>query len=379
MGDDGHEEDEEKKKLRSFCRSLPKVELHAHLGGCARQSSLRKRLEKIKTSAEEVEDLMTRSRIHDGIDLKRTPTEQMEMFDIVRMAFPSADDKKQIAIEYIEDCARENIVYLELRSSGADQEKFDSIFSAFEEAAANHHHKQLPPVITRMVSSVQRSWTFAQAEQSIRLAVRNKDRGVVGVDLCGDPTSGDFRPFASLFQYAKREGLKFTCHFAESRGESDLEAILDVQPDRLGHCCYLHESDPDTIQRRVYQGYDSNSSTGKGIPIEACLASNINVMRLTGGIQTHPVVSWLERKHPVIPCTDNVGILGSDLSDHYAMIAPWISSSSSLSSSSFEEEMLNFAESCVDHIFAGDDVKEQLKAIYKDTRRKQQQQQQQQL
>ena len=328
--------------VRNFCVALPKVELHAHLLGSIRQASLHKRLEQ-NVGAVEAEKLMKRSRIH-GIDLQRSMTEQMEMFDIARSAFHNPEDKKRIAVEFIEDCAKENVVYLELRTSGGDEEKFEAIFAAFEEI----RHRQLP-VVTRMISSVQRSWSFEQAEKSIRLAIQNRSRGVVGLDLCGDPTSGDFRRFRPLFEHAQREGLRFTCHFAESHGEGDLSAILECRPDRLGHCSFMHES--EEMQRRVFESK---------IPIEACLASNINTMRLTQGAKAHPIMNWLQRKHPVVLCTDNVGLLGVDLSDHYAMIAPFVS----------REALWDLAESSVDHIFAGDDVKEQLRAIYRNARAK---------
>jgi len=91
-------------------------------------------------------------------------------------------------------------------------------------------------------------------------------------------------------------------------------------------------------------------------------------MRLADGVQSHPVVSWLNRNHPVIPCTDNPGVLCCDLSDHYAMLEPWICSSSS-SPSDATDAIWNFAESCVDHIFAGEDVKAELRTIYKDARK----------
>lgn len=330
--------------VREFCRAMPKIELHAHLLGSVRPSSLQRRLEQNVGPAEAAR-LMQRSRVPpSGIDLDRSMSEQMEMFDIARSAFHTPADKRQVAVEFIEDCAAANVAYLELRTSGSDEEKFASVLAAFAEA----RHRGLP-VVTRMLCSVQRSWSFAQAERSVRLAVEHAGRGVVGVDLAGDPASGDFRRLAPLFQYAQREGLRFTCHFAESRGEADLAAILDARPDRLGHCCYLHEA-PE-LQQRVLDAR---------IPIEACLASNINVMRLTGGVATHPVVEWIRRAHPFVPCTDNVGLLGSDLSAHYAMLAPWLSRGA----------LWRLAEGSVEHVFAGEDVKQELRGVYRDARRR---------
>lgn len=55
-------------------------------------------------------------------------------------------------------------------------------------------------------------------------------------------------------------------------GESDLSEILKYGPLRLGHATYM----PDIIKQQVYQSK---------IPIEACLYSNINTMKLYKGLK----------------------------------------------------------------------------------------------
>lgn len=70
------------------------------------------------------------------------------------------------------------------------------------------------------------------------LATRFRDRGVVAVDLCGDPAKGDVSLFTPAFEAARSAGLKVTIHFAEaecSASARELETILSWKPDRLGH------------------------------------------------------------------------------------------------------------------------------------------------
>lgn len=250
-----------------------------------------------------------------------------------------------IVKEVLEDCAKDNVVYLELRTGGEKIERLETVLKTLEEECPKI---RLPPfdqqIIARLIVSVKREWNVQQAETAVKSALSLKDRGVVGLDFCGDPTKGSFTKFKPLFEYAKKEGLKLTCHFAESSNESDLEDILSVGPNRLGHASYMTPE----IDKKV---------SLVNIPIECCLASNINVMRLHKGAIEHPVSRWIvEQSHPVCLATDNPGILQSSLSDHYHMIH----SSCGVN----ESELWKMAESVVDYSFADTEVKRELKRIF---------------
>jgi len=93
------------------------------------------------------------------------------------------------------------------------------------------------------------------------------------------------------------------------------------------------------------------------IPIECCLASNINVLQLKNGVKDHPVMNWLSQKsHPVVPATDNPGILQQTLTKHFHMLH----SGCNLT----EGELWKMAEDSVQYIFAGEDVKKQLSNMF---------------
>jgi adenosine deaminase len=111
----------------------------------------------------------------------------------------------------------------------------------------------------------------------------------------------------------------------------------------------MHEN--EQIQQQVFE---------RRIPIEACIASNINTMRLQQGVAAHPLQEWLNRKHPVVLCTDNEGLLGSSLTQHYAMLTPHLS----------RNQIFDLAESSVEHVFEGEVVRSELRSMYKATRSK---------
>lgn len=335
--------------IASFCHMLPKVELHCHLGGTARHPSLVKQL--LAKGHKTANDLASRCFIS-GIDTKRTPSEQNEMFEIVSSAFSSASEKKQLVLEYIEQCVEDNVVYCELRTGLSDRAKCESVYQAVEECKQKGIQ-----TICRLISSIHRDWSFDRAEQAMKLALEYREKGVVAMDLCGDPLKGSFKQFAPLFEFASREGVPWTCHFAESQNESDLVEILNAKPSRLGHCCFISMKPP--IEQRIQQ---------ERIPIECCLSSNINTMRLHGGVREHPVArNWIAQKHPFVLCTDNPGILCTTMSKEYTMLAKALNLS--------KQEILQLAKDAVKFSFADEATKQSLSSKLSSWAKQQQEEQ----
>lgn len=102
---------------------------------------------------------------------------------------------------------------------------------------------------------------FVKVEDEI--AAISAEPSVVGIELSGDPRSGDFTKFVEEFKRAQNEGFKITLHCGETKEQIDEnQQMIDFGPDRLGHCCYLT---PDQIKQVV----------DKNIPVEICPSSNV--------------------------------------------------------------------------------------------------------
>jgi len=324
----------------TFCKSLPKVELHAHLGGSIRNSTLLELLEAERfPNAHE----LARRCVINGVDTKRTPSEQFEMFEIIGRAWKNDEITKRVTREFIQDCVKENVVYVELRTSGSSRDKIVSILDTMDECS-----KEYPTIVVRLLISVKREWNLDTAQDAIKTAIDLKNRGVVGLDFCGNPTCGSFIPFKKLFLDAAKEGLKITCHFAETENEKDLADILSVKPSRLGHACYMDPTSKEAVK-------------ALNLPIEACFASNINTMKLFNGISEHPFMDWWKNGFNIIPCTDNYGILEKSLSDHYHMIHKV---------GATEEELWKITENSIKFIFAEEAVKQKLYGIFNEYKQK---------
>lgn len=144
---------------------------------------------------------------------------------------------------------------------------------------------------------------------TIDLAVKYRDQGIVGVDLCGNPSHPiDIEMLHREFSRAKRAGLKLTLHFAEttqSASRAELEGLIAMDPDRLGHVIHVPEDIKDVIVAR-------------SIGLELCLSCNVLAKLTTGGFEEHHFREWYRRmgKVVVVLCVSN----SSDSSLYYTFI-----------------------------------------------------------
>ena len=147
-------------------------------------------------------------------------------------------------------------------------------------------------MVTYLILSIDRRNTAQQAGEVVDLAVKFRKRGVVGIDLCGDPAKGDVSSFRPAFAKAREAGLKIILHFAEiaaSSSEKELETLLSFQPDRLGHVIHV----PEGIERDVEQ---------KRLGLELCVSCNVQAGLTSGGVVGHHFGRWMKGDCRIILC-----------------------------------------------------------------------------
>ncbi|KAJ4260563.1 hypothetical protein NW762_007306 [Fusarium torreyae] len=248
------------------------------------------------------------------------------------------------------DFLNDGVCYLELRTTprSTPQLSAEQYIATLLNTISSFEAKN-PELHTRLILSVDRRHTPEQAAFTLSLALKYRKEGVVGLDLCGDPTArpgGDISVFTPVFQQAKKQGLEVTVHFAEaeaSGSKEELEILLSWEPGRLGHVIWEDEETKKEIARR-------------GLCLELCLSCNVRAGMVRGGFEGHHFGHWRGVEGPNISLsTDDVGVFGSPLSNEYRLVARHFGLD--------REAICGLASQSIGGIFGGEDEKERLRRI----------------
>lgn len=247
--------------------ALPKIELHRHLEGSLRLTTLAEvaREFNMNLPAHDLEALRAYVQVTDEGGDYRT---FLSKFGVLRGFYHTPDVIKRFAYEAVADAAAENIRYLELRftpmalaktKNFALEDVTDWVIEAVNEAQREF------PIQVRLIVSLNRHEDVSIGRRAARIAIENKSRGVVGLDLAGDEVNYPAQPFAALFKQAHEAGLGVTIHAGEWSGAANVAQAIDLlDADRVGHGVRVVE-DLDVLAR----------AKARGVTFEVCVTSNV--------------------------------------------------------------------------------------------------------
>lgn len=357
--------------LHHYVRQLPKVELHAHLNGCIRESTLFELADERNATLSSHHFASTAEAIHTptGQDhfmynvLPRSLQDCFDMFAEIPLCVNDLPALKRITLEALEDFASHHVVYLELRStpkrllaSHSDEDEVVAtkrdyvkailkVLNDFQTREQERYQEERTdkedpsvrlPMVCRFIVAVDRSQTLQEATENVNLAIeffqKEASAMVVGVDLGGNPTKQDFRDFQPVLQKARDAGLQVTVHCAEVpcgsdddaietesiiRAREEAVAILKFRPDRLGHALLL----PPSLQATLDE---------LRIPVETCPTSNVMTLELNKlvegnlihALRQHPTLHhWLQTNHPLAVGTDDPGVFDTTATKELLLVA----------------------------------------------------------
>jgi adenosine deaminase len=257
--------------------------------------------------ATEVDELATwfRTQSHSG-SLER----YLEPFSHTVAVMQTAESLYRVAYECVEDLAADSVVYAEVRFAPelhiyrgmSFDEIVDNVllgFTAGEQACAAAGR----PITVRLLVTAMRH--AAVSREIAELAIRFRDKGVVGFDIAGAEAGNPPTRHLDAFEYMRDHNARFTIHAGEAFGLPSIhDAIAFCGADRLGHGVRI----ADDIEVRpgggVRLGRLASILRDKRIPLELCPSSNVQT-GAAKSIAEHPFDLLARSRFRVTVNTDN--------------------------------------------------------------------------
>jgi adenosine deaminase len=298
-----------RKNLRETLQNLPKVDLHRHLEGSLRLSTLAEiALEHgVDLPSYDIEEL--RPYVQVTTDEAPDFHSFLEKFNFLARFYSELDCIDRISYEAVADAAQDNVKYLELRFNPVTlalsrgfcfEEVVERVIHAVKKAEQDFG------VTVRLLTTIRRDYDQDTAGRIVDMAIHYADQSIVGLDLAGDEVHYSARPFAGLFNKAKEAGLGITIHAGEAAGaESVRTAIELLGADRIGHGVRASEDLAviDLVRKR-------------GVTLEMCPTSNIQTAAVKA-ITRHPLRAFYQIGLPVTINTDDPSVSNTTLTDEY--------------------------------------------------------------
>jgi adenosine deaminase len=296
--------------LREWLRAIPKAELHLHLDGSLRPSTILQLADDagVALPYRDEASLFDYLYVQDGRNL----VDYLKRFDLTLSVMQTAESLERTARELCEDAAAENVRYLEIRYSPILHQQGDLTLEEAVEAPLRGV-KQAEAAVGVRANLIICGIRNLPPDTSVRLAelaVAFKGRGVVAFDLAGGEAGNPASAHAEAFRIARQGNLSVTIHAGEAAGaESIADALHGCGADRIGHGTHLYEDLDLLAYVRDHQ-----------IPIEICLTSNVQT-HAAESFETHPVRAYFDGGLLVSLHTDNRLMSGTTMTEEYARAA----------------------------------------------------------
>jgi len=291
---------------RDLIARLPKPELHVHLDGSLRPTTMLELAADagVTLPATDPERLNRLMVVEDARNLE----DYLRRFEITIALLQTEAAIERVAYEMVADAARENVRYLEVRYcpvlSQARGLSLDAVTEAELRGLARGEREF--GVIARLIHCSLRQLAPEVSERIARHSVAWRERGVVGFDIAGGEAGWPAAPHHRAFDIAAEGGLGITVHAGEGAGaDSVVEAVHRCRANRLGHGTRLHE-DP------ALQDYVRD----RRILVEINITSNVQTHAVAGPEQ-HPVRRYADADLAVSLSSDNWLMSGTTVTDEY--------------------------------------------------------------
>lgn len=297
-------------------QALPKISLHDHLDGGLRPETIIELAQEIGHDLPATTPETLRQWFLDSCD-SGSLVRYLETFVHTTAVMQTREGLVRVAKEFALDLAKDGVIYGEIRwapeqhlERGLSLDQVveyveEGLTLAREEVARSGGFLRTGQLITAMRQN-------DRAQEIAELAVRHRDRGVVGFDYAG-PEDG-FSPSrnADTFKWLNEQLMPVTLHAGEAAGKQSIrDAIVDGRTLRLGHGVRIIEDvfvDTDDVSKYAF-GDVATWVLERGIPLELSPSSNLQTGAVPGidnpQLSDHPFDDLYRLGFNVTVNTDN--------------------------------------------------------------------------
>lgn len=330
---------------KEFIQAIPKTDLHVHLDGSLRLSTLidmaKEQKVKLPSYTEEGLNELVFKPGYESLD------DYLKGFAYTCDVLRNKESLERAAYELAWDNFNEGVRYIEVRFapqlSMHEGLSFEDVMQAvdggFKRAKQEINLKipqDEPPFEFGLIACAMRFCnehfspfykaffgvhSYSTPLEKIQLAslelakaivkIHNEtDIQVVGFDLAGSENGFPADDHKKSYDTIHKNFLKKTVHAGEAFGaESIFLAITELHADRIGHGLFLFDESkvysPEITDKKKFIADLANYIADKRITIEVCLTSNLQTVPEIDHIAHHSLKKMLENRLSVSFCTDN--------------------------------------------------------------------------
>ena len=273
---------------------MKKVELHLHLDGSIRPSTIS---EILNINLEEAKKLST-------IETKcASLKEYLTKFDIPLKIMQTKENLERVAFELAQDLQKDDVIYAEIRF--APNKHLKSGLTLDEVVTAILKGLSQVPIKTNLILCMMRGDSYEQNLKVIKLAKNYLNHGVVAIDLAGSEASYPVNLYQELFEIAQKENIPFTIHAGEADGPLSVINAINLGAKRIGHGVRAIES--EKALKLIKE---------KNITLEVCPKSNLDT-NMYEKLSNHPIKKLYDMGLLVTINTDNRTVSNTNLTKSY--------------------------------------------------------------
>jgi aminodeoxyfutalosine deaminase len=286
--------------------AFPKIELHVHLEGTVRASTLLDiaRRNGVTLPADSPEGLAA---LYEYRDFDHF----IETWVITTSVLRTERDFRQVVVDYAAEAASHGAVYLEGIFTPAEAVRrgatWDEVFTGFCDGAQEARERH--DVHVRLTPDIPRGFPMELVELTARHAIAYRDRGVVGLGLGGLEAQFPPEPYAGVFALARDGGVPAVPHAGEAAGPASVRGALDaLQAVRIRHGIRAIE-DPELVAELA----------GRGTVLDVCPVSNLRTGSVAS-LAAHPLPELVAAGVACSVSTDDPAMFGTDLDREYQVV-----------------------------------------------------------